>query len=444
MPVVRKRDSIYVQLFRILVFAGVVSGLFFLITNWAGDMLLNRFYASPGYEEKKNGEYIGKLQEYVARNQLSTADTKELTDWVRRQRVVSLQLYRNGILVYDSEYPGLDMETEQIEAGDYEWTVYYTVRFSDGNAEISIHGMYFYQYYNYALTAELLLSFVLFIGIVMLGIRYKIRYIRKLRSEIEILEGGDLDYKITVEGRDELAALAKGLDEMRSSFREKVRQEARLMEASQKMVTEMSHDIRTPLTAIMLYTEILKKRQVKSGEQFWEYIDKIDQKTRRMKQLTDHLFEYALAAGDRGEELEEPAPFDAVFYDLLSETCAYLEQSGFRTELELAWRKEAIRVNTEFVIRILDNIGSNLVKYADPVYPVRVSTEYTEQTAGIVFENAGRKLERKTDSTGIGLENIKKMMERMNGACAAEERGERFRLKLSFPWAEPQEKIQNC
>ena len=117
MPMVRKRDSIYFQLFQLLVLAALVSGLFFLVTNWAGDSLLNWFYISSNYEEKKNGEYIGRLQEYVSQNQLSTEDTKELTEWVRRQRVVALQLYKNGILVYNSEYPEQDMEAEQIEAG---------------------------------------------------------------------------------------------------------------------------------------------------------------------------------------------------------------------------------------------------------------------------------------------------------------------------------------
>lgn len=441
MPMVRKRDSIYFQLFQLLILAALVSGLFFLVTNWAGDSLLNWFYISSNYEEKKNGEYIGRLQEYVSQNQLSTEDTKELTEWVRRQRVVALQLYKNGILVYDSEYPDQDMEAEQIEAGDYEWTVYYPVQFSDGEAEISIYGMYFYQYYNYAVIAELLLSFALFVGIVMLGIRYKIRYIRKLSSEIEILEGGDLDYEITVTGRDELAALAKGLDDMRDSFREKVRQEAHLVAANHKMITEMSHDIRTPLTTVMLYTEILRKRQVKSEEQFWEYIDKIDQKTRRMKQLTDHLFEYALVTGETEVKLEEPESFETVFYDLLSETCAYLEQSGFHTELKFEWKKETVRVNMEFVIRVLDNITSNLVKYADPAFPIYICSEHTEKTAGIVFENRSRKLEKKTDSTGIGLENIKKMMERMSGNCAAEEGEGCFRLRLSFPCTERQDRV---
>lgn len=437
MPMVRRRDSIYFQLLKLLVLAGLAAGLFFLIGNWAGDALLNWYYISSDYEERKDREYADRLQEYISQNQLSSKDTRELTDWVRRQRIVSLQVYRDDILIYDSEYPEQDMEAEQIEAGDYDWAVYYPVFFTDGEAQLSIYGMYSYQYYNYALIAELLLSFAVFVGIVMLGIRYKIRYIRKLGSEIGILEGGDLDYEITVAGHDELTALAKGLDDMRSSFREKVRQEAHLVEANHKMITEMSHDLRTPLTAVMLYTEILKERKIKSEDQLWEYIDKIDQKTRRMKQLTDHLFEYALVAGESKVSLEEPVPFDVVFYDLLSETCVYLEQSGFRTELDFEWKKEKIRVNTEYVIRILDNITSNLVKYADPAFPVRICSEHTENRAGIVFENVSRKLEKKTDSTNIGLENVKKMMERMNGDCRTEADETSFRTKLFFPYVSP-------
>ena len=49
MPMVRKRDSIYFQLFQLLVLAALVSGLFFLVTNWAGDSLLNWFYISSNY-----------------------------------------------------------------------------------------------------------------------------------------------------------------------------------------------------------------------------------------------------------------------------------------------------------------------------------------------------------------------------------------------------------
>ena len=84
-----------------------------------------------------------------------------------------------------------------------------------------------------------------------------------LHDEIEILEGGSLDYPITVKGKDELSELAEGLDCMRVSFQGMIEREANIVQENQKMITEMSHDIRTPVTSIMLYTEILKNGNIK-------------------------------------------------------------------------------------------------------------------------------------------------------------------------------------
>ena len=94
----------------------------------------------------------------------------------------------------------------------------------------------------------------------------------------------------------------------------------------------MSHDLRTPVTSIMLYTEILKTGKGQTEEQKREYIEKIDKKSRRMKQLIDHLFEYSLVTGETEIQLEDPETYEVLFYDLFSETCSYLEQSGFRVE----------------------------------------------------------------------------------------------------------------
>ena len=75
--------------------------------------------------------------------------------------------------------------------------------------------------------AEMILSFFLFLVLVLLGIRRKMDYIRTLCNEIQILEGGSLEHKITVKGKDELSELAEGLDSMRLSFGSLIRQEAR-------------------------------------------------------------------------------------------------------------------------------------------------------------------------------------------------------------------------
>lgn len=89
-------------------------------------------------------------------------------------------------------------------------------------------------------------------------------YILQLKDEIEILEGGSLDYPITIKGKDELAALAKGLDNMRKSFAGLIDQEGKMVQENQRIITEMSHDLRTPVTSIILYTEILKREPIKT------------------------------------------------------------------------------------------------------------------------------------------------------------------------------------
>ena len=94
-----------------------------------------------------------------------------------------------------------------------------------------------------------------------------------------------------------------------------------MMKENQRIVTEMSHDIRTPVTAIMLYSEILQKEQYKTEEQRKEYVKKINKKAYRLKQMVDHLFEYALVAGAEEIELEEQELFETVVFDLFYETC---------------------------------------------------------------------------------------------------------------------------
>lgn len=150
----------------------------------------------------------------------------------------------------------------------------------------------------------------------MRGIRKKIEYILKLRDEVEILEGGSLDYEITIEGSDELASLAGGLDSMRASLLRLMEQETQLVKENQKIITEMSHDLRTPITSIMLYTEILKTGKYQDGAQLTEYLGKIDRKARRMKQLTDRLFAYSLTSGGEEAALEKPETYTVLFYDI--------------------------------------------------------------------------------------------------------------------------------
>ncbi len=379
---------------------------------------------------------MDKLQEYIDWHALGSRDADQLYNWVKQQKVVSIRIYKEDILIFDSKYPDQELWAEDIAIDEHDWENYYSVIFSDGEAKVSILGMYAYQFYNYAMIVELFLAFFLFLTFVLLGIRKKMEYIRILCGEIELLEGGSLDYRITVKGKDELAALAESLDHMRMSFRNLIQSEAQIVQENQKVVTEMSHDLRTPVTSILLYTEILKKGKYKGEEQMKEYIEKIDRKAYRMKQLTDHLFEYSLVTGESEVVLEEPESFPVVFYDLFSETCSYLEQKGFQVQPKVEWRECRCQVYTDYVTRIMDNVTSNIIKYADSQKPVVIQSVYQEYMAGFSFKNAVNHTGKKAESTSVGIQSIRNMMKKMGGTCSVWQSWEsegHFKIEVLFP-----------
>lgn len=431
-----RRNSIYTPLLRLLLIATFGAVVIFFVFDFTGEYVIERYLQETDYIEKKNQEYVDDLQEYVNQEQIATRDTHKLNEWVKKQQLLFIQVYKDDIQVYNSEYPGEEIWEEEITVEGYAWESYYQVNFADGTAEVTITGAYTYQLYNYVIIGELGISFIFFLVFVLLGIRKKIDYIRKLSEEIELLEGGSLEYKITIKGKDELTALAEGLDSMRISFRNLIRQEAEMTQENQRIVTEMSHDLRTPVTSIMLYTEILKQGKYKSKEQLFAYLNKIEQKAKRMKQLTDHLFEYSIIAGEREIELEELEQYEVLFYDLFSDTCSYLEQQGFRVIFQVKWIDGLLRISTDYIMRILDNVTSNIEKYADRSEPVKICSVEEGSMAGFFFENKIRNLEEKPESTGIGIQNIKNMMQKMGGKCIVEEKEGYFRLILLFPCVE--------
>ena len=432
---VTKRNSLYFQLMILLVISGAVALAVFYGLNTVGENVVYYYYNHSNYSAKREKNYVAELQSYVSSNELKSSDTDELSQWVTEKAVIiSLWLYKDNALIFDSDYPdNATYSSEPAYLDENNGSRFYTIEFADGEVEVGISGVFDYQLYNYASFGEMLLAFSIFILMVLIGIRKKMEYIRKLSKEIQILEGGNLEYKITVTGKDELAALAGGLNCMRESFRRQTIQEAEIVRENQKIVTQMSHDIRTPLTSIMLYTELLKKGTYKNEEQFREYIEKIERKTRRMKQLADNLFEYSLVSSDQEIELEEAEIEKILFYDLFSETTSYLEQQGYQVDFLVKWNEARLKINTDYISRILDNVTSNIQKYADKSCPVTIGSVKNGNMEGFYFENRTAVLTDETESTGVGIQSIKNMMAKMGGRCITGMENGVFRLTLYFP-----------
>ena len=432
MRATNKRDSIYFQLLMLLIISAVLSVILFVFLETTGTKLVYRFYDSE-YGDRKNRAYVKELQQYVKSEYLSYRDTDKISSWVKKQKIIYVQIYKDGAKVFDSAYREQEEWGETIDDDAYLLERFYFVEFAEGVTSVSITGVYSYQLYQYAMMVEELIAFVFFIMLVLLGIRRKMKYIRRLGDEVEILEGGSLDYEITVKGKDELARLAESVENMRKAFNRLITQETEMIHENQRIVTEMSHDLRTPVTSIMLYTEILKKGKYKDEKQLLEYIEKIDRKAHAMKQLTENLFEYSLVTGENDIELEKAEQYEVIFYDLFSETCSYLEEKGFRVEFKVEWSQNKVRISSDYIIRIMDNITSNIVKYADASFPVCITSISDNAMDGFVIENKIKENDEKIESTGIGIQSIKNMMMKMGGKCLTEEDKDIFRVILLFP-----------
>lgn len=133
--------------------------------------------------------------------------------------------------------------------------------------------------------------------------------------------------------------------------------------------------------------------------------------------------------------LDPPAHFSAVFEEPLTEMVETLQQRGFACALELGDEDVLLSVSGQYVRRILDNITSNLLKYADPDRDVVVRFVQEGSRAGLCFENCVLPVPASSESTKVGLPSIETMMEKMQGVCRIEQPEGVFRMTLLFKTA---------
>lgn len=465
MRLISNRKTLAGQLAMIIALALATAAAIFIIADKTSTSAIDRYLKASDYVNCQNDIYAEKLQKFVTAKGISSSDRKELDEWTRGQKRIWFEIYNEDLWMYTSDGP---FEGETSESDYPDGTRRYKIEFADGVFDVDFYGNYTYQFYYRALIAELTVCFAIFFLIVMAGVSRMIRYVRKLKDDIEILEGGNLEYDVTVKGRNELAALGESIDAFRRSILQQFEKEEELRALNSRMITDMSHDIRTPLTAVMIYTEAIKQGKYESEEQMMQYIDRIDSRLQRIKYLTDRIFEYSLE--NDVPELPETTEdsFENIFSDMLSGAVEYLEQQGFATDVSMEWYDGELSVYSEDLDRIMNNIVSNIVKYADRDEPVKIRTLRQDGYAGFVFENsvcaahadsidhAGRddqagRIDRagrddsagqaqggmttggsEIESSSIGLRSVMKLMQRAGGLCDVKQGGEHFSITVMF------------
>lgn len=230
--------------------------------------------------------------------------------------------------------------------------------------------------------------------------------------------------------------IAKQLAELRRQRRRYTNGDRELKEA----VTNISHDLRTPLTAICGYLDLLEAEEMTDNTK--RYVEQIANRTEALKTLTEELFRYSVISSVSDLNYEK-VNLGRVLEDTLISFYGAFEQSSITPQISLPDSPVLRTLDKSALSRIFGNIVSNAVKYSDGDFSVTV-TELGE----IAFSNAASRLssvdvgklfdrfytvDSARKSTGLGLSIAKLLTERMNGHISASYQNGRLTITVAFP-----------
>ncbi len=206
-------------------------------------------------------------------------------------------------------------------------------------------------------------------------------------------------------------------------------------------ITNISHDIRTPLTAICGYLALMKKQE-KSPE-MERYLSIIDERAEHMKTLTEGLFNYSLILNSEDTVELEDVNLNKVLEDCIMEYYGALTERGIEPTVDITEKKIVRKLDKTHIDRAISNVISNAIKYSDGDFDIKLTDDgtmiFSNKASRITSVEAARLFDRfytvetGRNSTGLGLSIARTFVEQMGGEIGAEYKNGRLAIRIAFP-----------
>ena len=455
--------SLYFGLVGSILIGAFLATLIFMTTRAAADYYINNVYLSEENKKAREEDYLEDLRQYILENNITAADSDKFQAWIDENRYVFLEVSSGTELIYSSIIvnpelpPEEDGEDELPEEGGVvdpenpdpekpgeenggkdndniggilsgptreelldkvanitnRETI--DIEYEDGKKETFLVKVYDYSEYFQRDILNILcfiVSMIVLATVIVEHFGRIIARINRLQYDVKEVAEGHLEYPIVATGFDEITRLAYDVENMRTSMLENIEKEREALQMNTELITSMSHDIRTPLTVLMGYVDIMKSDL--PPEEMREYVLASEKTVHRLKQLSDDMFKYfrAFGKGAEGITMEE---YDAstLFEQLLTEHVLLLSESGYDVKYDISELLEGnyiVRTDAPHMTRIIDNIFSNLYKYADMEREVYITGKKVDDTAVFEFKNT-TKVNSGAESSKVGLKTCKRLSE---------------------------------
>lgn len=276
----------------------------------------------------------------------------------------------------------------------------------------------------------------------------KVQAFHTLKNGIEKIKEGDLQHQINIEGNGKFSQLAGDINVIAEGLDHAVSRELKSERLKAELITNVSHDIRTPLTSIITYVDLLKTET--DPVKIQDYIDVLEQKSERLKLLTDDLFDAAKASsGSVPVNLEQIEVYSLITQGL-GEMSDQIEEKQLEFKFNHPHKKLYLLADGKLLWRSIENILSNIFKYSLKQSRVYVDIEDLGDNVLLTFKNISAyelnistdelmerfkrgDESRTTTGSGLGLSITESLIDMQHGKFEIDIDGDLFKAMISMP-----------
>ena len=223
----------------------------------------------------------------------------------------------------------------------------------------------------------------------------------------------------------------------------------KMEEDLRRQIADVSHDLRTPLTSILGYVQLLEDDNL-TAEQRGEYLAVVESRALTLKSLITSFYDLSRLEGGQWELEREALDLSRIVQDQLASAYETLEQAGLEPTVDIEPDLPSVWGDQKATVRVVSNLLTNALTHGGPPLEIRLGRErgqvvltLTNAAPGMTEEEAGRVFERfytsdparSGRSTGLGLAIVHALMERMGGTATASLESGRFTLRVAWPAA---------
>lgn len=320
-------------------------------------------------------------------------------------------------------------------------------------------GVYVIGYMNTNDKAVVFVGVILFITIAFIGLFFfllltkrKIKYIEKLVAGISTIATGNLDFRIEKKGMDELALLAGNINKMAAELKYQIEEERKTERTKNELITNISHDLRTPLTSIMGYLRLLSGKKYVNERQLEDFINIAYDKSDKLNMLIKDLFDYTKLSNEGTVLNISKVNINEMLEQLIEELTPVAEENELQFMKEISQDKIVLEVDGDLLVRVFENLLMNAIRYSFKPGKILIKLLSESGKALICIENKGAHIpseelpnlfnrfyrlekSRSADSggSGLGLAIAKSIVSLHHGAIWAECEDNNIRFVVELP-----------